>query len=71
MAKYPNLVAEMARRDVSCAAIARSLKVCDKTAKNKVAGRVEFTWPEAKTIHTQFFPDVQIDVLFATNEQAS
>ena len=44
-----------------------SLGICDKTLKNKLAGRTPFTWPEIKEIQQQFFPDMQMEVLFKTN----
>lgn len=67
MAMYPNLAAEMARRNVRSDDIAKSINVCNRTARNKLAGRVPFTWPEAKTIRNQFFPDIAMDVLFETD----
>lgn len=64
MTKFPNLSAEMVRRDVSCDSLAKSVDVCDRTMRNKLAGRVPFTWPEVRTIHWRFFPDVPLDTLF-------
>lgn len=67
MVCYPVLIGEMAKREIKKKSIAEALGICDKTLKNKLAGRTPFTWPEIKEIQQQFFPDMQMEVLFKTN----
>lgn len=43
MVKFPNLEAEMVRRDVSNKKIAETIGVCERTLRNKMIGRVSFT----------------------------
>ena len=69
MVYYPILIGEMAKREVSKKAIARSIGICDKSFKNKLTGKVPFTWPEVKKIHLGFFPDILPDQLFATSDE--
>ena len=69
MVKYPNLEAEMVRRAVSREDMAQSINVRDRTIRNKLTGRTPFTWPEVKRIRTQFFPDIPMDVLFASADE--
>lgn len=65
MVAYPVLAGEIAKRGIKKNAIAQSLGICDKALYNKLNGRVPFTWPEVKIISRQFFPDLQVDDLFA------
>ena len=65
MIAFPVLVGEMAKRGIKKKAIAQSLGICDRALYNKLNGRVPFTWPEAKIISRKFFPDLQVDDLFA------
>lgn len=69
MVKFPNLEAEMVRRDVSNKKIAEAIGVCEKTLRNKMTGRVSFTWPEVRTIRGTFFEDMTLDELFATSDE--
>ncbi len=70
MLKYPNLGAEMVRRNVTNKDIAQSIHVCTRTFQNKLSGRVAFTWPEVKAIRKQFFPDLTLDELFLMQDEA-
>lgn len=65
MVAYPVLAGEIAKRGIKKKAIAQSLGICDKALYNKLIGRVPFTWPEVKIISRRFFPDLQVDDLFA------
>lgn len=69
MAKYPNLVAEMARADISIKDISACINVCERTTRYKMNGRTPFSWPEVRAIHQRFFPDIQLDVLFASGDE--
>lgn len=61
---YPNLAGEIARRGIKKKAIAASIHVCGKSLWKKMNGKVQFTWPEVKTIRETFFPDMDVDYLF-------
>lgn len=69
MVRYPILAGEIAKRGIKKKAIAKSIGVCDKSLRNKLAGNTPFTWPEVKTIRHQFFPDLDPDYLFEENER--
>jgi hypothetical protein len=69
MVKFPNLEAEMVRRDVSNKKIAETIGVCERTLRNKMIGRVSFTWPEVKKIRGTFFADMTLDELFTTSDE--
>lgn len=38
--------------------------VTDKTMRNKISGRTDFTWGEAKAIRNAFFEDEKYEDLF-------
>ncbi len=65
MIYYPTLEREIAGRGINKKTIAESINVCNKSLNNKLSGRVPFTWPEVSTIRDRFFPDMDLDVLFA------
>lgn len=64
MEKYPNLVAEIAKRGIKKQAISSALGISYKSFYNKISGRVPFTWPETCIIRGTFFPDMSLEVLF-------
>lgn len=66
MVRYPNLIGEMAIRNITKKSVAQSIGVCDKAFGNKLKGKTQFTWPEVKTICHTFFPGLEPDYLFAT-----
>lgn len=66
---YINLVAEMAKNNISIEQIARSLNVHRNSASNKVNGRSSFTIEQAEKIHDEFFPKLSIKYLFARSEE--
>lgn len=66
-----NLLAEMARYNVSNADIQRILNCSAKTVTNKLTGVTEFTIPEGFKIRNAFFPGLRLDYLFATSESAA
>lgn len=72
MEHYPILAGEIARRGITKKELAESIGVCPRALYNKMRGKVPFTWPEAKTIWHQFFPDMDPDDLFAeANEESA
>ena len=71
MVYYPTLEREIAGRGIKKKTIAESIGVCNKSLNNKVSGRVPFTLPEVSAIKDRFFPDMQLESLFARAEQDS
>lgn len=63
---FPNLEAEMARKNLVQADFAKALKLNLSTMNSKlnVTGRLKFT--EAAAIRDNFFPDLSLDYLFQT-----
>lgn len=68
MVRYPVLAGEIAKRGIKKKVIAESIGVCDKSLRNKLNGKIPFTWPEVKTIRRQFFPDMSPDYLFKDSD---
>ncbi|RKJ52560.1 transcriptional regulator [bacterium 1XD42-1] len=66
---YPNLEREIAGRGIKKKAIAENINVCTKTLRNKMSGKVPFTWPEVSKIRCCFFPDMTPDTLFKTHDE--
>ena len=71
MVYYPTLEREIAGRGIKKKTIAECIGVCNKSLNNKLSGRVNFTLPEASAIKDQFFPDMQLEHLFARSERDS
>lgn len=69
MVYYPNLEREIAGRGVKKKVIAESIGVCNRSLNNKLSGRVPFTLPEVSAIKNKFFPDMQLEILFAKAEE--
>ena len=65
---YPNLIGEIAKREIKKKTVAESIGVCYKAFNNKMKGKTPFTWPEVKAIQQKFFPDIPTDELFAEIE---
>lgn len=62
--KYEYLERMIAKRGIRKSVMARAAGISPKSLTNKVNGKVAFTWPEVQIIQTQFFPDIEKDVLF-------
>lgn len=63
-----NLRAEMVRSDVKPKDIASLLKVRDATVYDKLNGHYEFSFNEALKIKRRYFPNLELEYLFATSE---
>lgn len=50
-----NLQAEIARKKVPQAEIAKAISVSDRTIRKKMTGETKFTFPEARKIRDTFF----------------
>lgn len=59
-----NLQAEIARKKVLQAEIAKAISVSDRTIRKKMTGETKFTFPEARKIRDTFFPNMELDYLF-------
>ena len=66
---YLNLRGEMAKRNVSIENIAELLGIHRNSVANKVSGKSRFSVDEAFSIQKTFFPDMEVQNLFATAEQ--
>ena len=64
-----NLKAEMARRSVSILDIAKEIGRTDRSVREKIRGRTQFSVPEATAIRDKFFSGFSLEYLF-TNERA-
>lgn len=68
MIKYPRLKSEIVLRGITQKEIARALSLDEKTISCKIQGKTAFTWPEVCRIQSEFFPDIDKDILFASAE---
>ncbi|MBC8581495.1 helix-turn-helix domain-containing protein [Zhenhengia yiwuensis] len=62
---FRNLKAEMGRNSIRAKDIAKALNVREATISFKMNGKSDFTFNEAKQIKEIFFPDLDIEYLFA------
>ena len=65
MVCYPNLIGEMAKREITKKSVAKELGISERALHNKLSGAVSFAWEEAMTIKNSFFPDMDPQQLFA------
>ncbi|WHY75732.1 XRE family transcriptional regulator [Neobacillus sp. WH10] len=61
---YRNLLAEMARKDISKKEMADLLKMRYSTLVDKTNGKYRFYLDEALKIKETFFPDLPLEYLF-------
>lgn len=61
---YKNLSAEMARFKVSRFDLGSTLGCSAGTVKNKLNGKSDFSYPEARKIQKKFFPGLKLEYLF-------
>jgi hypothetical protein len=69
-AYYMNLEAEMKRRGISRNDIAICLSISYSTVHSRFNGKSEWLYNECLKIRDTFFPDLDLDYLFATDEAA-
>lgn len=67
--KYPNLRAEMARRNVSIQAMAKVLNKSRNTVSGEISGRQPMFLDEAFMLARGFFPDCDIRYLFSSTPE--
>lgn len=68
---YKFLRGKIAERGVKKKTIAIELGITTRALKNKIDGVTPFKWEEACKIHDRFFPDIDKDTLFRTDEQSA
>lgn len=66
---FPNLRAEMARKNINGKHLAGILKISYESVGNKINGKTEFTRLEMFKIKHEYFPDLSIDYLFEIENQ--
>ena len=69
--RYGNLLAEMARKEITQNDIAILLKKTVSTVSTKINGKYPFTLDEAVKIKEHLFNDKDISYLFEKQKQAS
>ena len=65
---YPNLRAEMARRNISLQDIADGLGITRVALSNKINGKTFFTLPEARKVKQIIGIEMPIETLFEEEE---
>lgn len=60
-----NLRAEMTRYGVTASDIAREIGKTDRSIRDKISGKRDFTLPESAAIRDAFFPGLSLEYLFA------
>lgn len=68
---YKNLEAEMARSGIKRQDLADLLRVRYATIIDRLNGKYRFYYDEAYAIKKEFFPDKEIEYLFARDEEAA
>ena len=66
---YPVLSGEIARRGIKKCVLSEAAGMSDRTLRYKMAGKIPFSLPEALAIKNRFFPDYDVESLFAVSDQ--
>lgn len=64
---FPNLRAEMMRHNVTAVDISQVTHKTDRSIRDKIAGRGDFSLTEVYAIRDAFFPGMDLEYLFARN----
>ena len=59
-----NLKAEMQRNGLTVRDIMRTIGCSEKTARNKINGETDFTYPEAEEVRNRLFPGMRMAVSY-------
>lgn len=62
-----NLKAEMVRRNVSVVDIGRVISKTERSTRDKISERFSFTIDEARRIRDVYFPGMDLDFLFKSD----
>ncbi|HEY2419885.1 MAG TPA: XRE family transcriptional regulator [Neobacillus sp.] len=68
---FPNLKAEMARKNIDGVDISVLIECTPKTFSSKLTGKTEFTRSEIFKIQKEIFPNFTVEYLFSEDEQYS
>lgn len=63
-----NLRAEMVRNDITVYDIHKTIGKTERTAREKVLGKTDFTFPEAIKVRDAHFPGMPLEYLFANDD---
>ena len=66
---YNNLRAEMARKGIKIKDLAELLGVRRSTVSDKINGKYRFYYEEASKIKKTFFPDLDLEYLFDSDDK--
>ena len=61
---FPALRAEMARRGLKTADVAKALGISHKAAYNRISGVTGFMWSEALVVRNKYFPGMTLHELY-------
>lgn len=61
---FPNLRAEMTRCGLTAADLSRVAHKTDRSIRDKIGGRGDFTLTEIYAIRNTFFPEMTLEYLF-------
>ncbi len=61
---FTNLQNALYQKGITTKALAEFLQVTEKTARNKIQGKTEFTLSEVKKINKYLFPEYAFSYLF-------
>lgn len=61
---FPNLNAEMARKNISVSMLAKAINVSEQTARRKLNGKAVFDLSECKIVRDLVAPNMGLDDLF-------
>lgn len=64
---FPNLRAEMGRKNIGIVEMAQGMDYNRDTLARKLSGRSNINLAEAFKIQQEFFPELDVAYLFATN----
>lgn len=66
---YPNLRAEMARKNITQIQLAEKMRIRTATLSNKISGKYPFTFDECMQIKKILEVDMPVDDLFRKEEK--
>ncbi len=64
---YQYLINEMMKSNIKISKLAIRIGVTEKTLRNKLNGKTEFSWPEVLQIRNIVAPEVTLEELFQKN----
>lgn len=64
-----NLRAEMARYGISAADLASVTGKTERSIRDKISGKRDFTLPESAVIRDTFFPGLKLEYLFSRSDE--